>query len=113
MSADLIAEEQPSRYVVGIDLGTTNSAVCYVDTQQQTWNVRLLEIPQLVAPGQLEARDTLPSFHYQPPAVKSETAAAYVIGFMARDYGAAAPGRLISSAKSWLCHTGVDRTAEL
>jgi hypothetical protein len=96
--------------------------------------VRVLEIPQLVAPGQIEARDTLPSFHYQPPSGESpksnvqspkslsdlgpETldlglSALYVVGFMARDYGAASPGRLIASAKSWLCHTGVDRTAEL
>ena len=59
-------EQLPSRYVVGIDLGTTNSAVCYVDTEQQPWQVRAFAIPQLVAPGQIEARDTLPSFHYQP-----------------------------------------------
>ncbi|HZN36048.1 MAG TPA: Hsp70 family protein [Pirellulaceae bacterium] len=127
MPAELLPEDLPSRYVVGIDLGTTNSAVCYVDTAEQPWRVRVLEIPQLVAPGQVEARDTLPSFHYQPPqgeepknqrteepSTKHETPnAAYVVGFMARDYGAATPGRLISSAKSWLCHTGVDRTAEL
>jgi hypothetical protein len=106
-------EELPSRYVVGIDLGTTNSAVCYVDCQERPWRVRVLEIPQFVAPGQVEARDTLPSFHYQPPATAGETPAPHVVGYMARDYGAAAPGRLIASAKSWLCHTGVDRTAEL
>jgi actin-like ATPase involved in cell morphogenesis len=109
MSADLLAEPLPNRYVVGIDLGTTNSAVCYVDTHERPWRVRVLEIPQLVAPGQVEARDTLPSFHFQP--VEPESRA--VVGFMARDHGSATPGRLISSAKSWLCHTGVDRTAEL
>jgi hypothetical protein len=114
MSAELLTEELPSRYVVGIDLGTTNSAACYVDTLQRPWNVRVLEIPQLVAPGQMEARDTLPSFHYQPPSRAGEaTNPQFVVGFMARDYGASSPGRLISSAKSWLCHTGVDRTAEL
>jgi len=140
MAADYLAEELPSRYVVGIDLGTTNSAVCYVDCQERPWRVRVLEIPQLVAPGQIEARDTLPSFHYQPaggegsgfgvqgseiqnpksqipnhppaPSPQPPTPSA-VVGHMARDYGAASPGRLIASAKSWLCHTGVDRTAEL
>jgi molecular chaperone DnaK (HSP70) len=115
-AADLALEEAPCRYVVGIDLGTTNSAVCYADTTERPWNVRVLEIPQLVAPGQVESRDTLPSFLYQPPAdeVQPESASGdYIVGFMARDYGAASPGRLIASAKSWLCHTGVDRTAEL
>jgi DNA-K related protein/Hsp70 protein len=112
MSTDALLEEQPSRYVVGIDLGTTNSAVCYVNTAEQPWHVRVLDIPQLIAPGQTEARDTLPSFHYQP-ASAGETPVPHVVGFMARDYGAASPGRLIASAKSWLCHTGVDRTAEL
>src|SRR5258707_10552816 len=100
MSADLLVEDQPSRYVVGIDLGTTNSAVCYVDTHQRPWKVRVLEIPQLVASGQVEARDTLPSFHYQPPATADETPTPHVVGFMARDHGAATPGRLIASAKS-------------
>src|SRR5262245_17727668 len=116
MPAELLPEDLPSRYVVGIDLGTTNSAVCYVDCEERPWRVRVLEIPQLVAPAQVEARDTLPSFHYQPPATDSPTTdhrPTGVVGFMARDYGAATPGRLISSAKSWLCHTGVDRTAEL
>src|SRR6185369_13281706 len=112
-SAELSAEELPSRYVVGIDLGTTNSAVCYVDCQERPWKVRVLEIPQLVAPGQIESRDTLPSFHYQPPTTAAQSPISYVVGFMARDYGAATPGRLIASAKSWLCHSGVDRTADL
>ena len=128
MFADEPLEPQPSRFVVGIDLGTTNSAVCYVDTQERQWRVRVLEIPQLVAPGQVEARDTLPSFHYQPvegefrvqgsgfseeSEVQPPAPSPYIVGFMARDWGSGTPGRLISSAKSWLCHTGVDRTAEL
>ncbi|HEY2411245.1 MAG TPA: Hsp70 family protein [Pirellulaceae bacterium] len=112
-SAELPTEELPSRYVVGVDLGTTNSAVCYVDCQERPWKVRVLEIPQLVAPGQIEKRDTLPSFHFQPPNPEPRTPSPFVVGFMARDYGAATPGRLISSAKSWLCHSGVDRTADL
>ncbi len=120
---ELLPEETPSRFVVGIDLGTTNSAVCYVDTHEQPWRVRVLSIPQLTAPRQIEAVDTLPSFHYQPIAGEAADGAlrlpwskedpSHVVGVMARDYGTSTPGRLISSAKSWLCHTGVDRTAEL
>ena len=58
----------PSRYVVGFDLGTTNSAVTYVDTAGEPWRIETFAVPQLVAPGQVEARETLPSFHYQPAA---------------------------------------------
>lgn len=111
------------RFVVGIDLGTTNSAVCYVDTaaDDKTWHVETLKIPQLVAPGQWETAESLPSFHYQP--VASEFSAGelrlpwqaqpsgYVVGAFARDHGGQVPGRMVASAKSWLCHPGVDRTA--
>ena len=112
-----------SRFVVGLDLGTTNSAMAYVDTTEQPRQIRTLGVPQVVAPGQTETRDTLPSFHYQPaqgefppasirlPWQRSERD--YIVGHFARDHGTQAPGRLIASAKSWLCHTGVDRTAEL
>jgi len=63
-----LPEEGPSRFVVGIDLGTTNSAATFVDTAARPWRVEVLAIPQLVAPGQVEARESLPSFHYQPAA---------------------------------------------
>ena len=56
----------PSRFVVGLDLGTTNSAVAYVDTEESPWQIRNFALPQVVAPGQIEARETLPSFLYQP-----------------------------------------------
>ena len=113
----------PARFVVGIDLGTTNSAVCYVDTLESAWEIRTFRVSQLVAPGQVEAREILPSFHYQPAPGEFPAGALrlpwhtedpeYVVGFFARDHGALVPGRLVSSAKSWLCHTGVDRTAGL
>jgi molecular chaperone DnaK (HSP70) len=114
-------ERTPARYVVGFDLGTTNSAVCYVDTEEEPWRVRTFRVPQLVAPGQVEALQTLPSFHYErAPGELSADALrlpwhredpAHAVGVFARDHGAAVPGRLIASAKSWLCHSGVDRTA--
>ena len=63
---DPLIDEQPSRYVVGIDLGTTNSAVTYIDTEEKPWKIRVLSIPQLVATGETEALDTLPSFYFQP-----------------------------------------------
>lgn len=112
-----------SRYVVGMDLGTTNSAVCYVDTLQRPTKVRTFVVPQAVAAGQIEGRETLPSFHYQPAAGELAAGAVRlgwqtsdpqsVVGVFAREQGAVVPGRMINSAKSWLCHSGVDRTAEL
>ncbi|MDB5173697.1 MAG: Chaperone protein DnaK, partial [Phycisphaerales bacterium] len=80
-------------------------------------------LPQLVAAGMVEARETLPSFHYEsaggefaPGALRLPWSAddpKFVVGAFARDHGAAVPGRLVVSAKSWLSHSGVDRTAGL
>lgn len=123
MSAANLEPPPPSRYVVGLDLGTTNSAVAYVDTEETPWRVHILPIPQLTAPGQVEARETLPSFHFQPAAgdaaagvlrlAWSRENPTHAVGVMARDQGALTPGRMISSAKSWLCHPGVDRHAKI
>lgn len=120
---DELLEAPPSRYVVGVDLGTTNSAVSYVDADESPWQVRTLPILQLVEAGLVEARETLPSFHYEaaagefaPGALRlpwSRNEPNTAVGIFARNHGAAAPGRLIASAKSWLCHSGVDRTAPL
>jgi molecular chaperone DnaK (HSP70) len=120
---DSPSNDAPSRYVVGLDLGTTNSALAYVDTHHSPTRIRTFAVPQAVAAGHLEALETLPSFHYQPakgefspgalrlPWQKSDPA--YTVGVFARDQGTLSPARLINSAKSWLCHPGVDRTAEL
>lgn len=114
--------DRPARYVVGIDLGTTNCAVAYVDLEEPTLPVRMFLVPQLVGPGQIEPRETLPSFLYQPAASEFPPEAIRLewpeqdhclVGVLARDQGVRAPGRVVSSAKSWLSHAGVDRTANL
>ncbi len=120
---DPLVDDRPPRFVVGIDLGTTNSAVAFVDTDQQPWQVGEFAVTQLVAAGEVEARETLPSFLYQPVqhqvdqgALKlpwSKKSLDRAVGVLAREEGMKSPGRLIASAKSWLCHTGVDRTADL
>lgn len=109
-----------SRFVVGIDLGTTNSALSYVDTwlpQEQQRSIDLT-IPQTVAPGIVENRTLLPSYLYLPgpnevpsgslqlPWEKNQD---YAIGEYARSQGQMVPTRLVNSAKSWLCHPGVNR----
>jgi molecular chaperone DnaK (HSP70) len=117
--------DHQSRFVVGIDLGTTNSAVAYVDTNDARWRVRDFPVTQLVAPGEVESRPTLPSFHYEAAPGELPTVAMrmpwdatdadprHAVGMFAREHGAAVPGRLVVSAKSWLSHSGVDRTAGL
>ncbi len=114
--------EGPPRYVVGIDLGTTNSAVAFVDTHDKNWAVRDFKITQVVGANETEARDVLPSFHYEAAAsefpagaldVPWRPGASAVVGYFAREHGAAVPGRLVVSAKSWLSHSGVDRSADL
>ena len=110
--------------IIGIDLGTTNSAVAYVDPAEAHPRARIFPIPQLIAPGEVESRETLPSFHYQPGSEEmtalrlpwdgeGKTPESFAVGVFARDHGTDVPDRLISSAKSWLCHSGVDRTADL
>ena len=111
-----------ARYLVGIDLGTTNSAVAFVDGQAADKRVSLFEVPQLVAPGELAPRRQLPSFLYiagEHDLGPAETALPWdrerrtVVGELARAQGARMPERMISSAKSWLCHVGVDRNAAI
>jgi hypothetical protein len=109
------------RYTIGIDLGTTNSALAWVDLQGSDGeNIvsGMLEIPQLTGPGVVESLPLLPSFLYMPHPdelaagelnLPWESNLDYVVGEFARVRGATTPIRLVSSAKSWLCHSGVDR----
>src|SRR5919205_806737 len=112
-----------SRFVVGIDLGTTNSALAYVDTTAgKDAKVTPFPIPQVVAQGSVEDRPLLPSFLYLPgegeqPAgalkLPWDPARDYAVGEFARNFGSQVPTRLVASAKSWLCHAGVDRRAPI
>lgn len=110
------------RYVVGIDLGTTNSAAAYVDTSEPERRIRALPIAQLVSEANVAERPTLPSFlylggeHDLAPgslALPWDAARGYAVGEFARNQGARVPGRLVTSAKSWLCHGGVDRESAI
>ncbi len=114
-----------SRFIIGIDLGTTNCAVAYVDTkgrERPSADVRPFEVPQLVAPGETAPRSMLPSFIYLPgphelPAGATRLPwradADRIVGEFARIQGAKVPNHLVTSAKSWLCHPGVDREAAI
>ncbi len=123
------------RFVVGIDLGTTNCALGWVDTPagsedpalghtgpEEAARVRIQEIPQLVNAGEVASRTLLPSFLYAPgeldfpPGSLSlpwDEQPAFVTGELARRRGAENPARLIASAKSWLSHGGANRTSPI
>ena len=116
-----MSSETQSRYIIGIDLGTTNSSLSYVDTHADEPKVQLLKIPQVIAPGEIEALDSLPSFLYL--ADENTTASGQVkmpwqedssfcAGLHARKIASAQPSRVASSAKSWLCAPGQDPTAD-
>ncbi len=90
-------------YSIGIDLGTTNSALAYVPLNETGASVSLLDIPQQVTATTTESRPLLPSFTYLPPDQEA------VVGTFARTQSADVPTRTIAAAKSWLCHARVDR----
>ncbi|WP_225785450.1 Hsp70 family protein [Xenophilus sp. Marseille-Q4582] len=113
-----------SRYAIGIDLGTTHSALSWVDLQAEAAAPEILPIAQQSGPGAVQDFALLPSFLYMPHASEFATgdlalpwdaAPAHItgpiVGEMARSHGALTPIRLVSSAKSWLGHAGVDRRA--
>ncbi len=123
------SKDQP-RYVVGIDLGTTNTVLAAADTSVPGEpDLRLVPLEQLVAAGEVAPRAMLPSVRYhaaagelapaqvglpwreRTPAAPDRSNAPVVVGAFAQDLGARVPGRLVTSAKSWLCHPDVDREA--
>jgi molecular chaperone DnaK (HSP70) len=107
------------QYAVGIDLGTTHCAIAYARLARPS--VRLLSVPQLIAPGEVAERPLLPSFLYLPgqgELAEAERALPWgtpphVVGELARRLGATVPSRLVASAKSWVCHGGVNRRAAI
>ncbi len=112
------------RYSVGIDLGTTHSALSYVELceDDRTPCCEVMPIPQLTTPGSIEERLQLPSFIYQAHEAELsdkdiilpwDDRPAAIVGTMARELGGKTPVRLVSSAKSWLCHGDIDRHAPL
>ena len=109
-----------ARYAVGIDLGTTNCALAYLPLDQELAAPQVLEVPQLVHAGEVAPRTLLPSYLYlSHPSELSDADRAlpwegsagppHVVGELARARGALTPIRLVSSAKSWLCHPALDR----
>lgn len=111
-----------AKYSIGIDLGTTNSVLAYARLDQDQPKIEILSIPQVIAPGQVESRQQLPSFLFLCDADEAQQKAlevpgwlseAGVVGSYARSASAEQPERTVASAKSWLCNTHVDRQSNI
>lgn len=111
-----------SRYIIGIDLGTTNTAVAWLDSDDPDGAPQVFPIPQVTEAGEVDSREALPSFLYLPD--EGEAAAGsldlpwkkkrdFCVGALARKSASSLPGKTISSAKSWLCVPNVDRLAPI
>jgi molecular chaperone DnaK (HSP70) len=119
--------ETPPRFSIGIDLGTTNSALACADLagHEGAAAIDIVEIPQLVEPGEVSPRTLLPSFVYlvgefdfpagslRLPWTMADDSPGHIVGELARKRGADTPVRLVSSAKSWLSHAAASRTAPI
>jgi Hsp70 protein len=112
-----------SRFVIGIDLGTTNCALAYVDSGAgEGAKVKSFNIAQVTGQGVVEEKQLMPSFLYLPGEGEQPAGAMklpwdasrdYCVGEFARNFGSQVPTRLVASAKSWLCHSGVDRKSPI
>jgi len=123
LANESVAVERPqngTRFCVGIDLGTTHCVLSYADLDcidDEQFSPQIMAIPQLTSPGSVEEKQQLPSFLYLAHEAELATGSTelpwtanpdFLVGEIARNLGSKTPIRLVSSAKSWLCHTGVD-----
>lgn len=109
---------ESAKYILGIDLGTTHSVLSYTEKHLEDASVEIMPIPQLTAPGQVESLNQLGSFIYQASEHEMgegsrnlpwTTTPEALVGAVARKLGSKTPLRLVASAKSWLCHSTVNR----
>ena len=107
-----------AKYILGIDLGTTNTVLACVPLDTDEPQTEIVAIPQLVAAGTVEARTSLASFAYLPTdgernganyALPWQPNADVVVGEIARRQAAEVPDRTVGGAKSWLAHSKIDR----
>jgi len=123
----MMRDTETLRYIIGIDLGTTNSAISYVDldhseTDGGRKNIQLFRVPQLTREGEVSLMSVLPSFLYIPGTYDISDESVIqpwnpmekrFAGLFAREQGSKVPSRLVVSAKSWLCHDKADRKAKI
>lgn len=111
-----------TKYSVGIDLGTTNSSLAWIDNSQKVKKINFLPIPQLISDGEVAEKILLPSFIFLPQSYEIsqgglslpwDDSLNYAIGEVGRKRSVTSASRTVSSAKSWLCYDKVDRRAPI
>ncbi|MFZ2724850.1 MAG: Hsp70 family protein [Methylococcaceae bacterium] len=116
------SSSEPQHFSVGIDLGTTHCVLSYASENEEVFTQQVMAIAQLTAPSTVEDSYQLPSFLYQAHEAELAQGATalpwtakpdYLVGEIARNLGSKTPIRLVSSAKSWLCHAGVNCKAPI
>ena len=115
-SGSAVDAQNSARFSLGIDLGTTNSAVAV--EKWETGRTGIVEMTQLLGPNRIGEKPTLPSAIYIPHPQEfpeeqlrlpwQEKSEGMIVGHFARDHGALIPDRLITSAKSWLSNFHID-----
>ncbi len=112
------SEKGSARFILGFDLGTTNSVLAYAPLDAENPAVEILALPQLVSSGTIESRTMLPSFTYLANPSEAGGGALdlpwaaqrdFAVGEYARRQGAEVPDRTVGAAKSWLAYSRVDR----
>jgi len=110
-----------AKYLIGIDLGTTNCTLAYSLVDEEA-SIEQFPITQITAAGMEGESFSLPSFIYfsleeerqaKLAAISWDVSRPFCVGSYAQTRGAELPGHLISSAKSWLCHLGINRREPL
>jgi molecular chaperone DnaK (HSP70) len=114
-----MARTETFRFIIGIDLGTTQCALSYYDREAPEKGIQPFSIPQSVSKSEVQGLATLPSILFLPdagfpmPKLPWKTGSRAIVGRYAGELGCEVPSRYIHSAKSWLCHPRVDRTAPI
>ncbi|MFK7819703.1 MAG: Hsp70 family protein, partial [Planctomycetaceae bacterium] len=107
-----------AEFVIGIDLGTTNSALAYAPLEFEDPAINVLDVPQLVDRQTIESFPSLPSFLYLGTSNEADDKSldvpwasnrSFAVGRFANKQSADQPQRTVGAAKSWLCHSKVDR----
>ncbi|MCH2175471.1 MAG: Hsp70 family protein [Lentisphaeria bacterium] len=111
-----------TNFIIGIDLGTTNTTMSVLDMREADPRPQIFEIAQITEAGEWDFKNSLPSFIYLPDTpdylpgsldLPWASDRNFNVGSFARKTASLQPGKTISSSKSWLCSESIDRTEKV